>query len=193
MSILTTEQDTEFVTFDKIPRLSRDCVITEKIDGTNAQILITVDGTLYAGSRSRWIVTPDVPIEDDNHGFGRWALDHKEELIVGLGIGRHFGEWWGAGIQRRYGMKEKRFSLFNTSVWSDEAVRPKCCGVVPVLYQGPFDTVLIDDCMNRLKREGSLAAPGFMNPEGIVIYHTAARQYFKKTIEKDESPKGVQS
>ena len=35
---------TEFQPFPKIPRLSREIVITEKIDGTNAQILITDDG-----------------------------------------------------------------------------------------------------------------------------------------------------
>ena len=28
----------EFVGFPKIPRLTRDCVITEKLDGTNASI-----------------------------------------------------------------------------------------------------------------------------------------------------------
>jgi hypothetical protein len=29
-----------------------------------------------------------------------------------------------------------------------------------------------------------------MQPEGIVVYHHAAKQLFKKTLEKDESPKG---
>ena len=46
-------KETEFQTFNKIPRLSRDCVITEKLDGTNAQILITENKKLYAGSRNR--------------------------------------------------------------------------------------------------------------------------------------------
>lgn len=30
----------EFVEFPKIPRLSRDIIVTEKIDGTNAQIYL---------------------------------------------------------------------------------------------------------------------------------------------------------
>ncbi len=180
----------EFETFQKIPRLSRQCVVTEKIDGTNGQILVTEDGQLYAGSRSRWVLTPEGRLED-NFGFGLWAEQHKDELIVGLGIGRHFGEWWGAGIGAKYGLKEKRFSLFNTSIWSDAAVRPACCHVVPVLYSGLFDTVIIQDCVNTLRREGSQAAPGFMKPEGIIIYHVAANLYFKKTLEKDESPKGL--
>jgi hypothetical protein len=42
----------------------------------------------------------------------------------------------------------------------------------------------------RLGKSGSHAAPGFMKPEGIMIYHTAANQYFKKTFEGDEYGKG---
>jgi len=179
----------EFETFAKIARLSRECTVTEKIDGTNAQILITEDGQLFAGSRSRWLLTPEGILED-NFGFGRWVLEHKDELIPGLGIGRHYGEWWGAGIQRRYDLKEKRFSLFNTHTWTDDAVRPKCCHVVPVLFQGIFNQTIIQDCLNSLKTNGSVVSPGFMKPEGVVIYHSAAKLYFKKTIEGDEKPKG---
>jgi len=182
----------EFETFRKIPRLSRQCVITEKIDGTNGQIVVTEDLKFYVGSRSRWLVTPDdESLSSDNFGFGRWALEHKEELIKGLGIGRHYGEWWGAGIQRKYGLKEKRFSLFNTSIWSDAAVRPACCHVVPVLYTGLFETGVAEKCVEDLREYGSVASPGFMKPEGIVIYHVAAQQYFKKTLEHDEQPKGM--
>jgi hypothetical protein len=36
-----------------------------------------------------------------------------------------------------------------------------------------------------LRIKGSYASPGFMNPEGVVIWHKAAQCYFKKTIEKD--------
>ena len=174
----------DFVAFPKIPRLSRRCVITEKIDGTNACIFIGEDGEFLVGSRTRWI-TP----ENDNYGFARWAYEHKDELLK-LGPGRHFGEWWGQGIQRGYGLKEKRFSLFNTSRWMDDAVRPACCHVVPVLYDGTFDGTEIHSALVGLVLAGSAAAPGFMRPEGIVIYHTAGNLYFKKTIEKDEEPKG---
>lgn len=176
----------DFVEFDKIARLSRNCVVTEKIDGTNASIVITDDGEFLTGSRTRWI-TPD----DDNYGFARWAAANKEELLK-LGPGSHYGEWWGLGIQRNYGVKEKRFSLFNTARWSDDAVRPSCCGVVPVLYSGLFDTNCIALALENLRADGSVAAPGFIKPEGIVIWHEAARTYFKKTIEKDESPKSRQ-
>jgi hypothetical protein len=186
----------EFEPWPKMARLSRECVITEKIDGTNAQVFITEDGQIFAGSRTRWI-TP----ADDNYGFARWVEENKSELLK-LGPGRHFGEYWGAGIQRRYGLTEKRFSLFNTLRWCSthrgpvemlpgQELAPACCHVVPVLYRGEFLTSHIFSCLSDLKNLGSFAAPGFMSPEGIVIYHTAAGVAFKKTILGDESPKSL--
>jgi len=196
----------EFIEFPKIFRLSRECIISEKIDGTNSQIYITENKEFYAGSRNRYL-TP----ENDNHGFAKWAFEHKDELIEGLGIGRHFGEWWGAGIQRKYGLvnDDKRFSLFNTIRWclhdSEPGIiksqnpidpikyqdrLPKCCGLVPILYRGMFDTQKVFEVLEDLKKNGSKAAPGFMKPEGIVVYHIAGNVGFKKTIEKDDEPKG---
>ena len=175
----------EFRKFDKIARLSREIVVTEKIDGTNGLIAIGEDGEFQVGSRSRWI-TPD----NDNFGFARWAYEYKDLLMMS-GAGYHYGEWWGQGIQRGYGLNEKRFSLFNTSRWSDDSVRPACCHVVPILYIGMFDTVAIEGVLNRLRIYGSMARRGFMNPEGIVIYHTAGNLYFKKTITGDDLPKSI--
>ena len=174
----------EFESFQKIARLSRECVITEKIDGTNACIMITEDEQFLTGSRTRWI-TP----EDDNFGFSRWAHESKDELMR-LGIGRHFGEWWGSGIQRKYGLDHKRFSLFNTHKWGDSSVRPACCHVVPILAQGIFDTALALSALESLRERGSVASPGFMNPEGIVIFHTQGNILFKKTLHKDDEWKG---
>lgn len=201
----------EFVEFPKMARLSREVIITEKIDGTNACICITEDGQFLTGSRTRWI-TP----QEDNHGFSRWAHDNKEALM-GLGVGTHFGEWWGSGIQRGYGLPkgEKRFSLFNVSRWvlagqtpgvrskawdnaakawreTMQDVLPACCGLVPVLYRGELSQASWENCLIALTTAGSVAAPGFMKPEGIVVFHTAALVGFKKTIEKDEQPKGAQ-
>jgi len=173
----------EYVEFPKIPRLSRECIVTEKIDGTLGCVFIGEDGTFGVGSKSRWI-TP----EQDNHGFARWAYEHKDELLA-LGPGWHHGEWWGQGIQRKYGLPEKRWSLFNTSKWGE--TRPACCHVVPVLTFGIFTTELVDQALKALVFGGSLAAPGFMQPEGVVVWHAAARMFFKKTIEKDEAPKGA--
>lgn len=173
----------DFVGFPKISRISRDMVITEKLDGTNACIYIGEDGTFLTGSRTRWI-TP----EDDNAGFSRWAHKNKEELME-LGPGLHHGEWWGQGIQRNYGLKEKRFSLFNVSLWGES--RPACCHVVPTLYTGLFDSAIIESQVELLRATGSVAVPGFMKPEGIVIFHTHSRTLFKKTLEKDAEGKGI--
>lgn len=206
-----------FQEFPKLPRLSRECVITEKIDGTNAQVLILWDQDvltelesfnpklaiaklgdryIFAGSRTRWI-TP----ENDNHGFAKWVKEHVEELNE-LGLGRHFGEWWGPGIQRGYGMREKRFSLFNAIRWAErdrcgagllekQQEAPACCHVVPVLYRGMFTTFAVEEALMLLRTNGSLASPGFMRPEGVVAYHVAGGIGFKKTLENDELPKSM--
>lgn len=174
-----TETAMEFTEFPKIARLTRQCIVTEKIDGTNAQVYVTEDGRVLAGSRNRY-VTPDA----DNYGFAAWVKAHEDELRQGLGVGRHYGEWWGSGIQRGYGLEkgEKRFSLFNTSRWNAET-KPACCHVVPVLFEGEFSTEKIDEVLSDLRDLGSAASLGFMRPEGVVIYHTAARLYFKKTLD----------
>lgn len=168
-----------FVPFESIARLSRNCIISEKIDGTNAQVCILEEGHVLAGSRSRWI-TPD----DDNFGFARWVAENEVELRIGLGVGIHYGEWWGAGIQRRYGLSEKRFSLFNSGRWTDD-VRPACCSVVPVLFEGIFTSDAVDAALAELAANGSKAAPGFMDPEGVVVFVSAARKLFKKTLKGD--------
>ena len=174
-----------FQGFPKIARLSRDIVITEKIDGTNAAIYVSDEGTdLQAASRTR-LITP----ANDNYGFAKWVEANKSDLLT-LGPGIHYGEWWGAGIQRGYGLKEKRFSLFNTSRWLE--MRPACCDVVPVLYWGPFNMTKITECLEDLATYGSQAAP-FDKPEGIVIFHTASGTMFKKTLEGDEAPKSLQA
>ena len=188
----------EFQGFKKIPRLSREIVITEKLDGTNGLIYIDENNNIFAGSRNRFLWgSPQDEIHNDNHGFANWVKSNKEELLK-LGSGYHYGEWWGKGIQRGYGLNEKRFSLFNTARWKKnknipllekQEYCPACCDVVPILWVGEFDTDVINQMLNELQRNGSEASPGFMNPEGIIVYHTAGNVYFKKTIEKDAKGK----
>jgi hypothetical protein len=191
-----------FQPFPKLARLSRGCTITEKLDGTNAQVYLVDPDTaepalyealahenplavvgpglwLYAGSRTR-LITPGK--ETDNYGFASWVLEHAEELAQ-LGEGRHFGEWYGRGIQRNYGLAERRFALFDTSRWPEQRPRPACVDVVPVLHNGEFDTDIIARVMWELELNGSKAVPGYMNPEGIVVYHSASRASFKKTFD----------
>lgn len=202
----------EFVPFPKIARFNKDVVVTEKIDGTNAQIHIEVENAelwpdysaqkmatitaairrdnkviiLRAGSRKRWI-TP----EDDNFGFAAWVKNHADELYT-LGPGHHFGEWWGQGIQRRYDLDDRRFSLFNVGRWYDDDTphylitekktkTPECCHVVPIIAIG--DWTRVELAMSLLREEGSYAAPGFTHPEGVVAFHMGNSSLFKYTFD----------
>lgn len=124
-----------------------------------------------------------------------------------LGPGRHFGEWWGRGIQRHYGLEERRFSLFNVARWclhgqapkqiptvdprtvKMQDVLPACCHLVPALLKGPFSGNMAEFCLSELSTRGSVAAPGFMNPEGIVVFHVAGNVKFKMTLDNDGAPK----
>jgi hypothetical protein len=190
----------EFKEFAKIGRLNREVIVTEKIDGTNASVHITpatngpedfedyttqveIDGLRYmmrAGSRSKFI-TPT----SDNFGFAAFVKQNAQELAK-LGPGVHYGEWWGSGIQRRYGLAEKRWSLFNVHKWGAE--RPACCHVVPVITRGIGFSV-VDEAIAVLRAEGSWAAPGFMKPEGVVAFHAQSNTLFKVTLERDEEHK----
>jgi len=216
------ECELKFDGFPKMARLYRESVITEKIDGTNGQIyirelpdnecmpthtpLLAVYGKLliYAGSRTRW-VTPD----QDNYGFAAWVKSNSG-MLAALGPGRHFGEWWGNGINRGYGLAwgDKRFSLFNTIRWHLHGEKPKllpcanpkmkpkyqdilppCVGLVPELSRRIFSTQECEYQLGLLKEQGSYAMPGFMQPEGIVCWHIAANIGFKRTFKGDDTGK----
>jgi hypothetical protein len=177
----------EFQPWPKIARLNRDITITEKIDGTNAAVIVGEDLSVSAQSRTR-IITP----ADDNFGFARWVAENGEALASLLGPGRHFGEWWGQGIQRKYGLDHKRFSLFNTARYGDtDFSELPNVATAPVLYSGPFNQDQIDESLLDLSLTGSVAAPGFMDPEGIVVFHSASQQMFKVTLKGDEAPKSL--
>jgi hypothetical protein len=230
-----TAQDAEnfvFKEFPKIPRF-RNMIVTEKIDGTNAAIVVceygfgthadgqpdgtsvvagtTTDGhgmpeweyLVFAQSRKR-IITPGK--STDNFGFAGWVHENAAPLANLLGPGRHFGEWWGQGIQRGYGLDHKRFSLFDTERWmwinnSTETSSwsldhngleiPRHLDVVPIVDQGEFNMDDIDSALARLEDTGSVAAKKatltttYHQPEGVVIYMPQARLSFKKTLEGD--------
>lgn len=168
----------DFVAFPKIARLDSECTITEKIDGTNACVIVTEDGDVFAQSRSRLIT-----LTDDNYGFARWVAEHANELCE-LGVGHHYGEWWGQGVQRKYDQDRKRFSLFNVSRWADDAERPACCDVVPILWVGPFLSAPFAAIEDDLRSHGSHAAPGFLRPEGFMVYHHRLNAYVKHPFDK---------
>jgi hypothetical protein len=214
---------TEFIAWPKTPRWEKPIVITEKIDGTNGQIHITdepreffdendptvidcmpqydVDNitVLRVGSRNRYLT-----LKDDNFGFARWAKDNALQLYE-LGYGRHFGEWWGEGIQRGYNKKRKYFSLFNVARWYDPVFSPdwsgtgrtdngffdksvqvpECLNVVPKLFYGtpgPNSQSVVDQQLIWLRLNGSKLCDPWdydVSPEGIVIFHTGSNTTFK--------------
>lgn len=84
-----------------------------KLDGTNAAVIVTPNGEVYAQSRGK-IITPN----DDNMGFARWVESQKDawsklsiagkDLII-------FGEWSGQGIQKNVAVSKiskKIFAVF---------------------------------------------------------------------------------
>jgi len=187
----------EFKHWPKIIRIEnkRKPIFTEKIDGTNACIAIhplspenedhnaitTVgDGIInpklgiWAQSRNHFL-SPN----NDNYGFAKWVEDNKEDLIT-LGPGHHYGEWWGRGIGRNYGQTERFFSLFNIFKWgSHNSNTPKCCNIVPIIRANT-----IEDVVAELRFFGSKAVPGWMKPEGAVMYEPDAGPYFKIIMDK---------
>lgn len=202
----------EFQAWPKTPRLFRDIIVTEKIDGTNGAVIIQevdsetgVDGGFWdiesggknyivgAQSRNRLIYPGK---QSDNYGFAAWVQENAWQLFVLLGPGRHFGEWWGKGIARGYNMGRRAFSLFNTERYKNddgdpfqELVGDAWLESVPVLYEGPFDQEEIELCLEGLRKYGSYASPDFMNPEGICIYHTQSKQVYKITLDKNDKGK----
>lgn len=173
----------DFTPFHKVARWNKDIIITEKLDGTNASIYILEGGgPIFAGSRTRWI-TPD----DDNFGFASWVQHRREELRAVLGPGRHFGEWFGRGIQRGYGLRGRLFYLFNVSRWGSEPriLDVPSLGVVPKLYEGPNSEYDILRIVRELHIKGSEAVPHYDNPEGIVIFHMANNTCYKITLDGD--------
>lgn len=180
-----------FKAWPKIPRLENEVYhITEKIDGTNAAIIIQnkiemergvwsytpmieFNGVgVWAQSRTR-LITP----EEDNFGFAKWVQENAEQLIQDLGEGYHFGEWWGQGINRGYGLDHKRFSLFNPTKHS------AICYNIPEI----LTTDIMPDeetIKNMLRINGSYVVPGYMRPEGLVVYAEKAKTYWKVIIDK---------
>ena len=211
----------EFKGWAKTPRLDSPFIITEKIDGTNAAVVIEPhdpnntdlggafaqiysaydpygkpvdegDEWLYdvgAQSRNR-LIDP----AHDNFGFAAWVEENAQDLVDALGVGRHFGEWWGSGIQRGYGLTkgEKRFSLFNVTRYEGVSIPEIGLGVVPILDLVDRDCTLfevagaVDRALQDLAYFGSYAVDKYMNPEGIVLFHSRSGQTFKKYIDPSQ-------
>lgn len=211
----------DFKKWDKIPRLANEKMyITEKIDGSNACVvilpfepeydifeasdnfaLVTVDGVHYkvaAQSRTRFLLDEK---GKDNFNFARWVSENVVELVRTLGYGRHYGEWWGSGIQRGYGLLngERRFSLFDTRRWGAESegflniVNSKVenIDIVPQLYSGPVDLGRISDILHELDVDGSRVVNSYQKAEGVIVNFSLARVSYKAFINDDGMPKSM--
>lgn len=164
----------EFQAWPKIPRaVLGDVVITEKMDGTNACVIIENGEIVGVQSRKR-MITP----EDDNHGFAGY-VERNKEMFLKLGDGRHFGEWVGLGINgNNHEFPEKRFYLFNTRRWGEHNPPPEGLYVVKKLYHGPYSEQAVDDTMNAL-----LSSYTKGKPEGCVVYFLRLDAMEKHTFE----------
>lgn len=201
----------EFQPWPKTPRLFRDIVITEKIDGANSAVIIErvedtsdregvivfqeVDDILYAvGAQSRnRLIFPGKTT--DNHGFAQFVEENAKKLVELLGEGRHFGEWWGKGIQGRYHAQFKGFALFNTEkhdglyTWfRDTSIGDVLVEAMPVLYKGPYSEQKIREVLSELNTNGSVVSP-FGPAEGIVVFHTQSRKVYKVTLDNNDKGK----
>lgn len=175
-----------FTPYPKTERLKRMfCTITEKIDGTNAQLTVQDGEIISVGSRKREIFPGKAT---DNYGFAGWVERNTEELLK-LGDGLHYGEWYGNGIQSGYGMSEKRFALFNPLRYAKardarlegaENAFPDCVHLVPVLYVGQFSLEAVEKCMTDLREHGSRVGVAAKS-EGIIIDIMGTR--YKETFE----------
>lgn len=208
--------------FGKVARLRREVKVTEKIDGTNglieladlghideapfelgyheptgsANVMDRDTGQVYhirAGSRNRWLKKTK---QDDNYGFAAWVHENAETLVK-LGPGNHYGEWFGRGIQRGYGLSQKYFALFNEKKFGEFILaghQLETLTAVPTLAEDVFSDALIDGALADLAGYGSVIAwvlGGTLNApaEGVIVQHSQNLVRFKVLLEHDDIPK----
>lgn len=204
----------EFVAWPKTPRLNKTAVtITEKLDGSNG--CISFERTsLIGGPKGDDNVLALAPTADqgwlamrvqsrkrflgdgkanDNFGFAAWAVENAEQLAVILGEGRHYGEWYGRGIQRGYGLEDRRFALF--SPWRYQHVPFQNEGLALELVP-TLETTTLDHLSMAISRqlEGLLHGSRvneYPNPEGIVVNIMGVDKPFKYILDNPDTHKGA--
>ncbi len=151
------------------------------------------------GSRNRYIT-----FNDDNAGFANFFRHYearfkdvaadivlKELKVSGETLTecqeqyplRIYGEWFGSGIQRGYGLKDKFFMPFST-FYAEKLIEYQVPNIVKpnIMYTGKFSQEIANTCMQTLTN-GSLVIPEFKRPEGIVIHFPKYNFRLKQTFE----------
>ena len=197
-----------YASFPSIERLENIyCVISEKVDGTNSLIEINEvfpvgepkEIQVRFGSRNRYIT-----FNNDNAGFANFFRHYearfkdvaadiilKELEVSGETLTecqeqyplRIYGEWFGSGIQRGYGLKDKFFMPFST-FYAEKLIEYQVPNIIKpnIMYTGKFSQEIADICMQTLTN-GSLVIPEFKRPEGIVIHFPKYNLRLKQTFE----------
>ena len=199
-----------YPSFSSIERLENIyCVISEKIDGTNGLIEIqnkannsnTGSMIVKFGSRNRYI-----SFSDDNAGFANFFRHYEKKFknmakeIIASSYNedsqtdeiptenyplRIYGEWFGKGIQRGYGLDDKYFMPFS-SFYAEHMIKAGIPNIMMpnIMYTGKFSLEVVDNCMNCLT-SGSFhnLITNYDNPEGIVIYFPKYNFRLKQTFE----------
>ena len=198
-----------YASFPSIERLENIyCVISEKVDGTNGLIEINEvfpvgepkEIQIRFGSRNRYIT-----FNNDNADFANFFRHYearfkdvaadiilKELEVSGETLTecqeqyplRIYGEWFGSGIQRGYGLKDKFFMPFST-FYAEKLIEYQVPNIVKpnIMYTGKFNKLTADMCMNTLAIHGSGIIKDYKRPEGIVIHFPKYNFRLKQTFE----------
>jgi len=175
--------DVAFEEWPKIPRGQHETItITEKIDGSNACIVIA-DGEIVSVQSRKRKISPSILSGEkgsDNAGFALWVMENTEDLLS-LGDGYHYGEWAGPSVQKNPRcLEEMEFYLFNSYRWgSHNPNTPECCQVVPTLYVGKYTEFCIRDALLDLEKASEGTGE---RPEGVIAFFHKTRRYEKHTF-----------
>lgn len=199
----------EFRGWGSTTREHKNKTITEKLDGTNAAVVI-YNGQVTAQSRKR-IITP----EDDNYGFAKWVEKNADALKETLGYGYHYGEWYGEGIQKNpLGIEGKRFALFHATKYTQDngfnLSRVEGLETVPLLHHGQCNMWTIPEIIQDLDIYGTkvkgaktvpVPVPGLeevlfhraASAEGIIVWNNETKTRTKILLENDAFHKWEQN
>lgn len=184
-----------FKPFPKITRYTRPRLghITEKMDGTNACVIVEGGQVVGAQSRNRLLTSlshnsfgePFFQDHGENHGFAHWVKTNKDKLAL-LGDGYHYGEWCGPGINgNRHNLTEKVFYHFNPFRYRDTDFKEYEAGIsfVRVLFEGE----ITDEVVKRTaEAHWDSIHDVFYKPEGVMIYYHDFKTTLKFTYDNPE-------